>query len=728
MPPRGRKPTVDTGATGTRVSRWYTEPIGPRSELVQLSSSTLPDLEHDLRDDRDRGDFVNQAQVALERVERELDKLARDDQLQHIARNDRCQVDDLKQDVSKWYENQFYRQELKKAFEHRLFGEALRAQPTRANRRAAQEADLDPFELEDEAEDPEEPSRNKTVRTGKKVGPEDEDGQVILDKEIKTLIDGTLDLPLALLKPWDSQYYLRKTKLADMNCLTQIRPSKPSTRADASNREDPLSRVIITISFHPISKVAGKHSTTPQAQTLVCLGSNTLQEIRDNLNVGGDGIPVEVESDDENDRQDNEGNEDDDSNNDEDVAEEQVDGRYGIGEMDEMGTIEHATRKRITGTFGDRNHRTREGSDDERTEQRGARRSRWKEERRVAGACFGIEGLFYPDLNGEGKLDYAKMLLEAIDKIDWSKKAGGKKTKSQQDEIGDRDSDDDNDDDDDDDERDVSDAPSPVDPHSNDISVHSTPAPPEFDNIDPTLRDGYISPELLGLDAPADRLPEAEEQREQPVKQDDPNKPQYAQGTPMHETKLGDIPFRIGQPYLFVHQGNYEHVWSIDAVRYRHVADPSLASNLSNDPYPLTTYLSRPVSQKCHICDRDPAVLYILDDFAASETPSYACQRCFDALHPEIPTEREVERAKRREDRKEQKRKAFLRESRKAKRRRAREDPTVGSGDEDEHDEIDVEQFLQTSESEDDQEGEPPEKRKRMFMDGIEVVPTVIER
>lgn len=178
--------------------------------------------------------------------------------------------------------------------------------------------------------------------------------------------------------------------------------------------------------------------------------------------------------------------------------------------------------------------------------------------------------------------------------------------------------------------------------------------------------------------------------------------------------------------------------------RWRHQADPPLTSPGSNHPYPLTTYLSRQLSSKCHICDRDPGTVYLINDFSASESPGFVCQGCFDSLHPEIPTEREARRAERkakereeRMQRKEEKKKALIRAQRKLKRKsKPKDDDPVGSDGEAEvvvpagitlPVEEDAEEETGDEQDESD-EGADKEKRQRMFMDGVKAVPTVIEK
>lgn len=44
-------------------------------------------------------------------------------------------------------------------------------------------------------------------------------------------------------------------------------------------------------------------------------------------------------------------------------------------------------------------------------------------------------------------------------------------------------------------------------------------------------------------------------------------KPKLRRGTLAHQTTLGEMPLRVGQPYGFIHQGDVEHIWSVDEIR-----------------------------------------------------------------------------------------------------------------------------------------------------------------
>lgn len=154
--------------------------------------------------------------------------------------------------------------------------------------------------------------------------------------------------------------------------------------------------------------------------------------------------------------------------------------------------------------------------------------------------------------------------------------------------------------------------------------------------------------------------------------------------------------------------------WGKPFISYRHASDPIPPLKTSTAPYPLTTYLSRQIAQKCHLCDRDPGVLYIVNDLTASENPCYSCQGCFDALHPLVPSKREMER----EAKREAKRKNELRKKRRRKKRNSDGETTEGS---------DEEQVVEVEVEESEGEGEE-EERERKWMEGVKVIPTVIER
>ncbi|KAG0151212.1 hypothetical protein CROQUDRAFT_668065 [Cronartium quercuum f. sp. fusiforme G11] len=95
----------------------------------------------------------------------------------------------------------------------------------------------------------------------------------------------------------------------------------------------------------------------------------------------------------------------------------------------------------------------------------------------------------------------------------------------------------------------------------------------------------------------------------------------------MEDKKLEDLNLRLGEPYWLLHQGNCEHIFTVDEIRSHHPTDPP------PNKYPITTFLSRLTSPKCRVCDRDPAKLVLINDELVSESPCFICEKCFQLLH-----------------------------------------------------------------------------------------------
>lgn len=143
-------------------------------------------------------------------------------------------------------------------------------------------------------------------------------------------------------------------------------------------------RVLYSITIHPAPYGPGTQHV-PQ-QKLVCLGTTTLAEIRDNLVVGGDNIPVEKPAADENSAEKESDTAGDSGGEDGDAADE--DGFDYSAQQPQKPTDEF---------FGG-------GS----AAPASAREVRWKNERRVTGAAFIVEGTVYADKREGMQEDYAR--------------------------------------------------------------------------------------------------------------------------------------------------------------------------------------------------------------------------------------------------------------------------------------------------------------------------------
>ncbi|KAL8279181.1 hypothetical protein RQP46_008437 [Phenoliferia psychrophenolica] len=326
------------------------------------------------------------------------------------------------------------------------------------------------------------------------------------DPQLAGLLESAQASTLQILKPIkDIELFLRKTRTPDYNTLTVPREAAPS-RSALANTVSPLSSLIYSITMHSIPRITNRSPFPTRAQSLEVLGGTTLWEIKENLRAGGDSIPSVAESD--------------------------------GGEDVEMEGHHWGTRA--------------------------ARPTRWTNERRVAGAVWGVEGVLYGD-HEDGKVDYAEMVAALVDSTAWASKRQSRH-------------------------------------ESTDIDVNGQS---ELDEGGPEAGD---SAEVDG-------------------------RPDWTVGGSMQQTLIGELELKVGEPYWFMHQGNCEHIWTVDKIRHVHPSDPVPLSTLSTAPYPITTFLSRGSDAKCRLCDRDPGSVVTLDDELAGETPALLCATCFEYLH-----------------------------------------------------------------------------------------------
>ncbi|PLW18583.1 hypothetical protein PCANC_09223 [Puccinia coronata f. sp. avenae] len=124
----------------------------------------------------------------------------------------------------------------------------------------------------------------------------------------------------------------------------------------------------------------------------------------------------------------------------------------------------------------------------------------------------------------------------------------------------------------------------------------------------------------------------------------------------MEQVRMDQLTLRINEPYWMLHQGNCEHIFTIDEIRALHPTDPAphptpvpvpagpsrgdvavdvpaATGTGTTTAYPITSFLSRISSPKCRVCDRDPARLVAIDDELCVESPCFICLTCFKFLH-----------------------------------------------------------------------------------------------
>ncbi|GAA5988284.1 hypothetical protein JCM10908_002149 [Rhodotorula pacifica] len=525
------------------------EPIGPPSALLPDASA-----------------FADRVEAALDHAKAELDRIkqewAKATPEQEAKLKERCSVQALRDENKQLLENQLIQPDIREWVDNRWF-------TTSRHTRASQEDEEERDEIGAAGDGIlDEPARKK-----KRKAPEEapDFGQVIEmvgEEELQAALEEAEKSKLNLLKPPQVELYLRKTRTADTNCLLSMRAaerneSSPPFPPPASK----AARMLYTITVHPAPH--GLHTQHVPQQKLVCLGTTTLAEIRDNLLVGGDNIPVEVTA--ENGQNGDRSSTADGGDEEEDDEEEKEGG-------DEDG-FDYSTQQQKPDDefFGGglaapvHQHETR-----------------WKNERRLTGAVFVAEGVVYADKR-EGMQDYASFILNGIEKTAW-----------------------------------------PGQPPAVDGTAY-----PTLEELTP-LPDGTNGSNTADP-APAPLHPHR-------------GKPNLCRGTLAHETTLSEMPLRVGQPYSFVHQGDVEHIWSVDEIRALHPADPSpwppeTAHRRSDaymhfrNPYPITTFLSRfsthtLSNSRCRLCEREAVDLALLDDALTGETPAHVCRTCFGTLHP----------------------------------------------------------------------------------------------
>ncbi|XP_029654412.1 snRNA-activating protein complex subunit 3 isoform X2 [Octopus sinensis] len=97
---------------------------------------------------------------------------------------------------------------------------------------------------------------------------------------------------------------------------------------------------------------------------------------------------------------------------------------------------------------------------------------------------------------------------------------------------------------------------------------------------------------------------------------------------PMEDTKFSDLSLRIGYPYVYMHQGNCEHLLVVSDIRMLHPHD---SFNILDYPY----LVKRPSKKRtiCRICAFDSARWMTEGSFNSLEDPSFYCQVCFRSIH-----------------------------------------------------------------------------------------------
>jgi len=99
----------------------------------------------------------------------------------------------------------------------------------------------------------------------------------------------------------------------------------------------------------------------------------------------------------------------------------------------------------------------------------------------------------------------------------------------------------------------------------------------------------------------------------------------------MEEQKFEDLEFRLGCPYLYLHQGDCEHLFTISDIKY--VADdPRLRK--TQFPFVTATSIGRKADNlKCYMCKNRPPHWYTRNNNRLPIDPYFFCESCFHSFN-----------------------------------------------------------------------------------------------
>lgn len=96
----------------------------------------------------------------------------------------------------------------------------------------------------------------------------------------------------------------------------------------------------------------------------------------------------------------------------------------------------------------------------------------------------------------------------------------------------------------------------------------------------------------------------------------------------MEETTFYDLNLRVGEKYLYCHQGNCKHYIIFNEVRLLNDQD-----NLNYNAYPLKIFQSKVRRKKCTVCEIYSAKWVVYKDKYSPENPTFYCDNCHKQFH-----------------------------------------------------------------------------------------------
>lgn len=103
--------------------------------------------------------------------------------------------------------------------------------------------------------------------------------------------------------------------------------------------------------------------------------------------------------------------------------------------------------------------------------------------------------------------------------------------------------------------------------------------------------------------------------------------PGSIQRASLKDTKWTDLKIRLNTPYLFLHLGGCEHIFSISNIR---------AASLSDKQELLLPRVSQALRvrrRKCRICELYAGTKMLINDKLMPENPCIICDKCYEGFH-----------------------------------------------------------------------------------------------
>ncbi|KAJ2499795.1 hypothetical protein GGH96_003228 [Coemansia sp. RSA 1972] len=96
----------------------------------------------------------------------------------------------------------------------------------------------------------------------------------------------------------------------------------------------------------------------------------------------------------------------------------------------------------------------------------------------------------------------------------------------------------------------------------------------------------------------------------------------------MDGARFLDLSIKLRQPYIFMHQGDCEHVMMFTDLRLLGTKDDQHV-----EAYPKQIFRTRHMRHKCRMCSAYPAQYVTKNDFHSGMSPCYFCEKCYTPFH-----------------------------------------------------------------------------------------------